>query len=41
MVWRGGDGTVEWVEEGGVVRSKREFVDDVREVECFLERWGI
>lgn len=36
MVWCGGDGAVERVEEGGVVGSKGEFVDYVREVEC----WG-
>lgn len=36
MVRRDGDGAVERVEEGGVVGSKGEFVDYVREV----ERWG-
>lgn len=36
VVWRSGDGAVERVEESGVVRSKGEFVDYVREVECWV-----
>lgn len=36
MVWRSGDGAVERVEESGVVGSKGEFVDYVREVECWV-----
>lgn len=34
-MWSSGDGAIKRVEEGGVVWSKGEFVDYVREVECW------